>query len=233
MEASQRDRAAEIFAHAWRTGSQVSTLPFEAQPRSQLDGHRISARTLDMLGLESCGLRLTSTNHKDIPSPLLQDSLVEDEASIAVAALHGARIFPAIAGTLAEDLPRRGDASPIFATLHPVLDITCWRFAEVPTTSALAAADLGGLGRVVIGKGKRLEALRLRVSVAAEGSWKRGIEIDFEPAFIAAGLAARRAGGLERGSILVVQLSPGLPLVPGTTMVGSFGRLGRVSAHLI
>ena len=231
MEPAQRDRAAGMFAEAWRTGALVGTLPFEAQPRSQLDGHRIAARTLDLLGLEPCGLRLTSTNNKDIPSALLAQSLLEDEATIALAALHGAQVFPAIAGTLAEDLPRRGDTMPVFATLHPALDITAWRFADVPTTSALAAADLGGLGRVVMGKGKRLEPMRLRVSVAAEGSWKRGVDVDIESPFMAAALAARRGGGLERGSVLIVQFGPGLPLTPGTTMVGSFGRLGRVSAH--
>jgi 2-keto-4-pentenoate hydratase len=231
MEPAQRDRAAGMLAEAWRTGVQVGTLPFEGQPRSQLDGHRIAARTLDMLDLEPCGLRLTSTNNKDIASALLSQSLLEDDATISLAALHGAQIFPAIAGILAEDLPRRGDAMPVFATLHPALDITAWRFAEVPTTSALAAADLGGLGRVVMGKGKRLEPMRLRVSVAVEGSWKRGVDVDIESPFMAAALAARRGGGLDRGSLLIVQLGPGLPLNTGTTMVGSFGRLGRVSAH--
>jgi hypothetical protein len=231
MEPAHRDRAAGMFAQAWRTGTQVDALPFEAQPRSQLDGHRIAARTLDMLGLEPCGLRLTSTNNKDIPSALLAQSLLDDAATIALAALHGAQVFPAIAGTLAEDLPRRGDAMPVFASLHPALDITAWRFAEVPGTSALAAADLGGLGRIVIGKGKRMEPLRLRISVAAEGSWKRGVDVDIAAPFFAAALAARRGGGLERGAMLIVQLGPGLPVSAPTTMVGSFGRLGRVTAH--
>jgi len=232
MESAQRDRAASLLAAAWRHGGAVETLPFEAQPRSQLDGQRITARTLDMLGFETRGLRLSVTNNKEIPSPLLAESLAEDGAGIALAGLRGVQIFPAVAGTLAEDLPRRGDALPVFASLHPALDITAWRFAAVPTTSALAAADFGGLGRVVIGKGKRLEPMRLRVSLAAEGSWKRGHEVDIEPGFIAAGIAARRAGGLERGSLLVVQLGPGIPARPGTILVGSFGRLGRVSARL-
>jgi len=233
MDPAQRDRAAAWIAEAWRSGEPVPAMPYETLPRSQLDGQRIAARVLDLLGLVPNGLRLATANAKSVPGPMLEQAMLEDGAEIAAAGLHHPEAFAAIAGVLAEDLPRRGDEMPVFASLHPALDITSWRLAEVPSTSALAAADLAGLGRVVIGKGKKLEPMRLRISVAPEGSWKRGLEIDIEEPILAAALAARRAGGLEKGAVLVAQLGPGVPLTPGVPLVASFGRLGRVRASIV
>ena len=116
------------------------------------------------------------------------------------------RASAAVVGELGEDLHRRGDEMPNFATLHPAIDIVSWRLPEPPSTGALAAADLAGLGFVVCGKAKRMPPMRLRISLAPTGTWRRGEEVDLEEAMMAAALAARRAGGLSRGSFLVVPL---------------------------
>jgi 2-keto-4-pentenoate hydratase len=233
MDAAHRDRAATWIAESWRGGEPVPPMPYETLPRSQLDGQRIAARALEMLDLAPNGLRLATANDRPVPGPMLEAAVAEDEAVIALAGLRHPQAFAAIVGFLAEDLPRRGDEMPVFASLHPALDVTSWRLAEVPTTSALAAADLAGLGRVVVGRGKKLEPMRLRISVAPEGSWKRGIEIDIEEPILTAALAARRAGGLEKGSLLVAQLGSGVAVVAGTTLIASFGRLGRVKASFV
>jgi 2-keto-4-pentenoate hydratase len=232
MEAALRDRAAGLLAEAMRTGEPVPPLTYEETPRSVLDGQRIAARMLDLLGLAPIGLRLAlAQGGRTVPGPLLERSMLEDEATIPLAPLHHPMASAAILGILAEDLPRRGDEMPVFASLHPALDISDWRLRDLPTTTALAAADLAGLGLVVSGKGKRMEPMRLRVALAAEGTWRRGVEVDIEESILAAGLAARRAGGLPAGAFLVAQLGPTMVPTPGLELTGSFGRLGRVRAR--
>jgi 2-keto-4-pentenoate hydratase len=185
-----------------------------------------------MLALTPIGLRLALAHGgRSVPGPLLESSLLDDGATVPLATLRHPHANAAVLGVLAEDLPRRGDEMPVFASLHPSLDVTSWRLRDPPSTSALAAADLGGLGLVVRGKGKRMDPMRLRVALAAEGTWRRGIEVDVEEAILAAGLAARRAGGLPAGAVLVAQLGPALAPLPGLELNASFGRLGRVRAR--
>ena len=124
-----------------------------AIPRSMLDGQRIAARVLDMLDLPPCGLRLASpTNGRPVPGPVLEGRMLKDGATVSMAMLRHPRASAAVVGELAEDLPRRGDEMPNLATLHPAIDISSWRLPEPPTTGALAAADLAGLGFIVCGK---------------------------------------------------------------------------------
>jgi len=229
MDAALRDRAAGWLAEAMRSGEAVPPLPYEATPRSQLDGQRIAARVLDLLDLAPAGLRqVILVGGRSVPGPVLAERVLEDGASIDLATLRHPRAHAAILGILAEELPRRGDELPVFASLHPALDITSWRLRDLPSTTALAAADLGGLGLLVSGKGKRMEPMRLRVALAAEGTWRRGVEIDIEEPILAAGLSARRAGGLPAGAILVAHLGPSVEPLPGLELTASFGRLGRV-----
>ena len=100
--------------------------------------------------------------------------------------------------------------------------------APVLLESASPAADLAGLGYIVSGKGKRMDPMRLRVSLAPLGTWRRGEEVDLEEAMLAVALAARRAGGMPQGSVLVVPLGETVEPEPGMELCGSVGRLGRV-----
>lgn len=232
MEAALRDRAARWLAEAVETGRPLSALPPLATPRSMVDGQRIAARVLDMLDISACGFRLASpTNGRPVPGPVLEGRLLQDGATVSTAALHHARVSAAVVGVLSEELPRRGDALPEFSALLPAIDIGSWRLQDPPSTGALAAADLGGLGYIVTGKAKRLAPMRLRISLAAAGTWRRGEEVDLEEAMLAVALAARRTGGLPEGALLVAPL--GLPIAPGPGLElhASFGRLGRVQVR--
>ena len=231
MDAALRDHAAAALAEALRQDTGSGPLPPAATPRSMLDGQRIAARMLDMLGLVPCGLRLVTLSGRAVAGPVLPTRLREEGEAVPLARLRLARAAAAVAGRLAEDLPRRGDEMPKFASLHPALDIGSWRLPEMPTTSALAAADLAGLGEIVLGKGRRLAPMRLRVSLAIAGTWRRGEEFDIEEAMMAAALAARRAGGLPEGSLMVVPVGVAIAPMPGMELHAAFGRLGRLAVR--
>lgn len=232
MDAALRDSAAKWLADALQTGDSSSPMPSFATPRSMLDGQRIAARLLDMLGLSPCGLRLaTPTNGRPVPGPLLRDRVLKDGSTVSMSTLRYPQASAAVVGELAEDLPRREDEAPHFVALHPAIDIVSWRLPEPPSTSAMAAADLAGLGFVICGKAKRMLPMRLRISLAPTGTWRRGEEVDLDEAMMAAALAARRAGGLPRGSLLVVPFGESLAPAAGLDLHASFGRLGRVSAR--
>ena len=232
MDAALRDSAARWLADALQTGDSATPMPAFATPRSMLDGQRIAARVLDMLDLAACGLRLASpTNGRPVPGPVLEERLLKEGASVSMSTLRYPRASAAVVGELAEDLPRRGDETPSFAALHPAVDVASWRLPDPPSTGALAAADLAGLGFIIFGKAKRMPPMRLRISLAPTGTWRRGEEIDLEEAMMAAALAARRAGGLPRGSFLVVPLGESLEPEAGLDLHASFGRLGRISVR--
>jgi 2-keto-4-pentenoate hydratase len=228
MDAALRDSAAKWLAEAVETGQPLAPLPSIATPRSMLDGQRIAARVLDMLDLTSCGLRLANpTTGRPVPGPVLDGRLLKDGSTIALATLRHPRASAAVVGVLAEDLPRRGDELPNFASLHPAIDVGSWRLSDPPSTGALAAADLAGLGYIVTGKAKRMAPMRVRVSLTPVGTWRRGEEVDLEEAMLAVALAARRAGGLPQGAVLVASVGPSLQPVAGLELHASFGRLGR------
>ena len=230
MDAALRDSAAKWLAEAVQTGESAEPLPAQATPRSMLDGQRIAARVLDMLDLSTCGLRLsTPTNGRPVPGPVLEGRMLKDGSTLSLASLRYPRATAAVVGVLAEDLARRGDEMPVFGAMYPAIDIGSWRLPEPPSTGALAAADLAGLGYIVSGKAKRLAPMRLRISLAPAGTWRRGEEVDLEEAMMAAALAARRGGGLPQGSYLVTPLGESLTPEPGMELQASFGRLGRVS----
>lgn len=232
MDAALRDSAAKWLADAVQTGEAATPFPPFATPRSMLDGQRIAARVLDMLDLTPCGLRLACpTSGRPVPGPVLEDRLLQDGSTLSLSTLRHPRASAAVVGVLAEDLARRGDEMPNFATLHPAIDVSSWRLPEPPSTGALAAADLAGLGFIVTGKAKRMLPMRLRISLAPVGTWRRGEEVDLEEAMMAAALAARRAGGLPRDAMLVVPLGESLTPEAGQDLHASFGRLGRVSAR--
>ncbi|MBK1657054.1 hypothetical protein [Paracraurococcus ruber] len=232
MDAILRDSAARCLADAVASGQPIGPLPPLAMPRSMLDGQRIAARVLDMLDLPACGLRLgPPANGKPVPGPVLEGRVLPSGSTISMTDLRHARASAAIVGILAEDLPRRGDEMPVFATLHPAIDVGSWRLQDPPSTGALAAADLAGLGYIAIGKGKRGAPTRLRVALAPAGTWRRGEEMDLEAPILAVAMAARRAGGLPAGAMLVAPIGPAVDPAPGLELHAALGRLGRAELH--
>jgi hypothetical protein len=109
-----------------------------------------------------------------------------------------------VVGVLAEPLEAAADAAPVFARLHPALDIAATRFTEAPSDDATLTADLAGLGLVIAGAGKAVAPGVARVSLGKPSMRMRGAETDLAGAFAEAADAARAWGGLPAGALLVV-----------------------------
>ncbi|MBV1798063.1 hypothetical protein [Siccirubricoccus sp. G192] len=232
MDASLCDTVAGWLAEALETGNPLAPLPAAAMPPSLRDGQRIAAQVLEALGLVPCGFRLTpGPAGAMVPGPVLEGRLLPDGASIALAALRHPAVAPAVLGVLAKDLAPEEEAPPVFASLHPALDIAAWRLRDQPLSAPLAAADLGGHGLLVAGRGKRLEPVPLRVGFGPATLRRRGVETDIPAALGKAAEVAREAGGLPSGAVLVAVLAPALTPEAGLEISASFGALGRVRAR--
>ncbi len=227
MQPAARDQAARWFAEATETGNALAPLPPELTPRSVTDGCRIATLVLDRLDYTPCGVRMGSlADGRGVPGPMLEPRLLQDGATVPLAALRHCRVAPAVVGVLAEDLPRRGEELPNFSALHPALDFSAWRLREEPAAAALAAADFGGLGLTVLGAARRM-APPSNARVGLQGG--SILVQDIATALLQAATAARRVGGLPAGALLQVVFGPGRMPKPGETLVAQLGRLGRAS----
>ena len=117
------------------------------------------------------------------------------------------------------------------------LDVAASRFRDPPRRAALLAADLAGLGQVVVGRRAAAAALsdddgrRVPVALSAPNRRPRGEPRDLHAALEAAAAAARRLGGLPAGALLVVAgLSPAVAPEAGLALAAGLGPLGRVKA---
>lgn len=231
MHPSLRRSVALALAEAVHSGSPLA-LPPGLVPRSIAEGSRIAALALEVLDLVPCGIRLASApDGGTVAGPMLEGRLLRDGAVVALAALRHPWVSPAVLGVLAADLPRRGDQAPTFATLHPALDIAGWRLREPPAGVALAAADLAGLGLLVAGRGRAQQPAPSRLSFGPAGVRRRATPVDLGVLLAAAVAAARRAGGLPRGAVVVAVAGAGMVPLPGAEFSAAFGGLGTVRAR--
>jgi hypothetical protein len=134
-----------------------------------------------------------------------------------------------VVGVLAAPLDAEDDAAPVFARLHPALDIAATRFADAPDADATMTADLAGLGLVVAGAGRAAAPGVSRVALGRPATRARGTEADLAAAFAEAAAAARGWGGLPAGALLVVA---GLtaPLAAEGALRASLSGLGGATA---
>jgi hypothetical protein len=231
MDESLAGQAAGWLAEALETGNPLAPLPEEAVPATLAEGQHIAGLVLERLGLVPCGLRLApGPDGGMVPGPVLEGRLLPDGAGIGLAALRHPGVAPAILGVLGEDLPEMGDAPPHFATLHPAIDISSWRLRDPPREPALAAADLGGLGLLVVGRARRLQPEPCRVGFGPVGTRRKPVAVDAPGALRAAADAARRAGGLPAGAVLVAVLAPAAGAQPGMDLGLAITGLGRTQA---
>jgi 2-keto-4-pentenoate hydratase len=232
VDAAAQQGAARWLAEAFETGNPLAPLPPELTPATAEDGEAIAALVLDAAGFTACGVRLARASNGDAPpvaGPMLEGRLLRDGVTVALAALRHPRATAAVAGVLARALPPEGEEPPVLAALHPAIDLADSRFRDAPGTAALLAADLGGLGMVVVGSARPPSAGEVPVSLAPEPRRPRGAPVDLAAALHAAAAAARRLGGLPEGALLVATGLSG-PAVPvaGMTLTARFGGLGRV-----
>ncbi len=217
------------LAEAIESGNPLAPLPAELAPATVAQGQEIAALVLEELGLVACGLRLgPGPQGREVPGPLLEARLLRDGAVLALGALPHARARPGIAGLLAAPL-EPGASPPRFASLHPALDISASRFAQGAADDACHAADLGGLGLVLLGAARRPPEGMVPVALRRNrGRRVRAVPMDAMAALGRAAGAAREAGGLPAGALLLALLGPGKAPQAGEELIADLGQLGRV-----
>jgi hypothetical protein len=239
-------QAAGWLAEAWETGSPLAPLPAELAPADRAAGEAVAAALVAALGIPVCGVRLIPGPLVDgrrpmISAPLLEPRMLRAGTPVALAALRHATLSAGVLGVLAEEL---GDGPPVFASLHPVLDIAAWRFGAVPGDVGAAVADLGGLGYVLVGKRSQLPLPgQAEVRLGQTGSRPRAIQENLGALMEEAAAEARRWGGLPAGAALVVaglggmmpvQAAPASdqPAQDGRKYSAAVAGIGRISALL-
>lgn len=222
--------AARWLAEAVESGNPLGPLPADIAPRDLDDAAELAAATLSALDLVPCGLRLLCRpGAAPLAGPMLEGRLLASGRTVALGMLRHPRATAAVIGVLAEALEEGSDAPPVFARLHPALDLAATRFTDLPVDNVMLTADLGQLGLVVAGKGKALAPGVVRVALGPEGSRARGAEVGLAAAFAEAAAAARRWGGLPEGALLVVAgLTP--PVPAEGRLVARIAGLGKAEA---
>ena len=217
---------ASALAEAWETGTPVAPLSAEYALNRLEAAEDVAGEVLEKLGLVPCGVRITQAG---LAGAMLPGRIVQGTPLPLVALPHAAAA-PAILVVLAEAISEAGEGLPALARLHPAVDISSSRFREGPANAFEAAADLAGLGHVVIGKGR---AVVLPTSCAMErnGTKARATPAPFAALFETAVQVAREAGGLPAGAVLVLALRPEPVTGPGEIAVRIPG-LGRAVAEL-
>jgi hypothetical protein len=221
--------AARWLVEAFETGDSLAPLPPELAPRDLAAAEEVAAAVLDGLGIAPCGLRLLRRPDGAVAGPMVEARLVPAGRVVALGALRHPVVTVAAIGVLAEPLEPEDAAPPVFARLHPAIDVSATRFTAAPEDALALTADLARLGLVVAGKGKAVAPGRVRVALGPKDGRRRGAETDLVEAFAEAAAAARRWGGLPAGALLVVAGLTG-PVTPEGTLRASLGALGGVEA---
>lgn len=211
------------LAEAAETGNPLAPLPPELTPVDIEEGEAVAAAILDRMALAPVGLRI---GPEGVAGPVLAPRLLADGATLALSALRHARATPALVAVLGADLDEVGP--PIFAGLHPAIDVAASRFRDGPADMPGLAADLAGLGLIVAGRRKPMPTAALRLTI---GGRPAGL-VDPMAALAPALAAARRLGGLPAGAVLVAAgLGPDLAPAPDGALNLGFGTpVGRVKA---
>lgn len=244
LTAADARRAAGIIAEAIAEGRSLPPLPEDCRPATPAASRRVAALVLDGLGVPSVGLRLApfgATGAEEEAGPIIEARLLRAPVALPSPAMPtGRRITLAVLAQLASGLPprarpwRAAEVVRRLGSLHPALDLAESRFADGAADEPANLADLSGLGLVVFGAPARAgwqEAIAQPLGAVAGGAdgeaWRGKVSI--AAALTRAAEAARAAGGLPKGALLLVAgLSPPLPegaLAARVTRIGAVERL--------
>lgn len=214
------------LAEAAETGNPLAPLPPELLPADIEEGEAVAAAILDRMGLAPVGLRL---GPEGVAGPVLAPRLLADGAALTLSVLRHARATPALVAVLGADLNEAGP--PVFAGLHPAIDVAVSRFRDGPSDRSCLAADLAGLGLIVAGRRRPMPVAPLRLAVDGRHV---GL-IDPAVALAPAVAAARRLGGLPAGAVLIAtELAPATSPAAGRALRVSFGAaLGKTTALFV
>jgi hypothetical protein len=212
---------AAALVEAWESGNPVTPTPIADMAAAE----DIAAAVLEALGALPCGLRMTETG---LVGPMLESRFMTTGMALSAAMLRHAQVAPALVGVLAQEL---ADGPPVFARLHPALDISSTRWRDDAATPAEATADLARLGHVVLGKGK-VAPLPTACALLAGEARARAKPAAAEALLLRAAQAAREMGGLPAGAVLVAVLDGrGAPALAGG-WAASWPGLGRAAARI-
>lgn len=229
MDPEARRVLAEALIEAFETGNPIVPLPPALLPPDTAAGLEVAEAVLDALAQVPCGLRCVLQPDRTMrPGPMLEARIMRDGAALPLAALRHARVSAAAVGVLAAPLDPDGSGAPAFSAVHPAIDIATTRFRDGAQGAGAEAADLGGIGHVVVGRRAAPPVVPLAISCAAEPKRPRGAATDLVAAFAEAAAAARRLGGLPQGALLVVAgLTPAAEPAPGEDWTARLSGLGR------
>jgi 2-keto-4-pentenoate hydratase len=235
MDPEARRVLAEALIEAFETGNPIVPLPPELVPADAAAGEAVAEAVLDGLALVPCGLRCVSRPDGSMRfGPLLEPRLMRDGAALPLAALRHARVSAAAVGVLGAALDPAASGPPVLAAVHAAIDIATTRFRDGAVDAGTEAADLGGIGHVVVGRRATPPGGPVAVSCAADPKRPRGLPLDLAAAFAAAAAAARRLGGLPEGALLVVAgLTPPAEPAPGENWTARLSGLGRARVGFV
>jgi hypothetical protein len=218
------------LTEAWESGEVISPLPPGMAPADVSAGEKVAAALVEALGHPVCGVRLApGPGGGWISAPLLAPRMVRAGTPIALPAFHRPRASAAVIGVLAEPLE---EGAPVFATLHPGVDVAADRYRDGPADAAQAVADLGSLGLLLVGK-RVLGPLpdRAEARIGPTGTRPRPVQENLAALMAECAEGARRWGGLPAGGVLVVAgLGGTRALATPGKWSAAIGMIGRVSA---
>ena len=190
---------ASALAEAWETGHPVAPLTADYTPTNLDAAEDVAGAVLEKLALVPCGIRVIEEGLVGVMLP----GRLGMGTTLPLAALPHARVAPALVAVLAEPITEDGAGLPAVARLHPALDVASSRYQDGPANAFEAAADLAGLGHVVIGKGRTVD-WPTRCVLELDGARGKPRKVDMAALFQRAVQVAREAGGLPAGAVLVL-----------------------------
>lgn len=197
--------AARWLAEAWETGNPLAALPDDIAPRDAGEGEAVAGALADQLGQRVIGLRLApGPSGAWLAGPVLEPRMLRAGTPVSLAAYRHAALSAGVLGVLAEDLGESGD--PVFASLHPVLDLAAERWTEPARDDAARLADLNGLGVLLVGKRTAAPGLpeTSDARLGRTGERPRPERTPLAALMARAVEAARGWGGLPKGAVVAV-----------------------------
>lgn len=221
------------LTEAWEMGEMLSPLPPEMSPADMAAGEEAAAALVEALGHPVCGVRLAPAPGGGwISAPLLAARMVRAGTPVTLPTLHRPRLSAAVIGVLAEPLE---EEAPVFASLHPGVDVAADRYRDGPADAAQAVADLGSLGLLLVGKrfqGPLPDQAEARIGPT--GTRPRPVQENLSALMADCAEAARRWGGLPAGAVLVVAGLGGTRALTGAgKWSAAIGNIGRVNALVV
>ena len=216
---------ASALAEAWETGQPLAPLSTDHALTSLDAAENVAGEVLEKLALAPCGIRVAESG---LVGAMLPGRLMAQGSPLPLAVLPHGRAAPALLVVLDEAITENDTGLPAVAQLHLALDLSASRWRDGPANIFEAAADLAGLGQVVVGKGKA-PSWPTSCALGAPRARRVGVASLFETAV----RVAREAGGLPVGAVLVLVFDSAAEALaaPGPVTARWTG-LGVVSAAL-